>query len=404
MSYDLKKIIDQFPALTQLVDGKPLVYLDSAATTLKPRLVIEGLSEFYLMNSANVHRGAHFLSDLATEKVEDSRKKVASFIGATNTDEIVFTSGTTDSINLVASSFTAGLSEGDEILLTEMEHHSNLVPWQMAAERKKLRIKFIRLNDKGELDLSNLDEILTKKTKIVAMVHCSNALGTVNPVKEIIKKAKSVGAKTLVDGAQAVSAFAVDVKDLKCDFYVFSGHKLFGPTGIGVLFGKKELLNSMPPYRGGGSMIGEVSLEGSTFLASPQRFEAGTPHIAGIYGLGLAIDFICDLGLESVQEYESSLFNYAIDELNKVEGLKFFGRAKERVNILSFNLEGAHPSDVGSIMDKQGVAVRAGHHCCQPIMKSLDILGTVRASLSLYSCESDIESLVNAVKKAKEFF
>lgn len=396
-------IRSQFPQLQDQHEGQPLVYLDSAATTLKPKSVIANLTDSYLHQVANVHRGAHLLSDRGTRRYEGIRHQVAQFLNASSDAEVIFTHGTTEGINLVAFSLSQFyFSPGDEILLTEMEHHSNLIPWQIIAKRCGLVLKFIPINPVGELDLSTLDELITTKTKMVSLVHCSNSLGTVNDVKQVTKAAKKVQALVLIDGAQAVSAFPVDVRDIGCDFYVFSGHKLFAPTGVGILWGREELLNQMPPFQSGGSMISEVDWQESQFLPSPQRFEAGTPHIHGVYGLGAALDFLTEIGFSQIAEIESDNLNYAQKQLAKVSGLKFVGTASSKVNIISFLIEGTHPSDVSTLLDQQGVAVRVGHHCTQPLMKKLGITGTVRASLSIYTIREDIDRLVFAIEKAKE--
>lgn len=395
-------ILEQFPQLKVRRNNKPIVYLDSAATTLKPRVVIDRIQRHYSEEVANVHRGAHLLSDEATSAYEHSRQVVASFLGA-HESEIVFTRGTTESLNLVASSYAGEfLKEGDEILLTHMEHHSNIVPWQIVADEKKLKIRYIPLTTGGELDFSNLSNLLNAHTKLVSLTYLSNALGTINPIKKIIQAAHAVGAKVVIDAAQAVAAVPVDVKELNCDFLAFSGHKIFGPTGVGVLYGKKVLLEQMPPYQGGGSMISTVHEAYSEFLSPPQRFEAGTPPIAEALGLASALKFVQDLGFANIQAHERALFEYAEETLSKIEGLNRYGQALERANIFSFLLKGVHPSDVGAILNEEGIAVRAGHHCCQLLMKSLGVVGTVRASFSIYNTLPEVDRLVTGIRKASE--
>lgn len=402
--YDVSKIREDFPALGQMIYEKPLAYLDNAATTLKPRQVIERMSEFYLKEASNVHRGAHYLSDMATNAFESARETVARFVGASDVGEVIFTRGTTEGVNLLASSLGETLAAGDEILLTEMEHHSNLVPWQVVAKRRGLRLRFVAVNENGELDLESFRRQLSSKTKIVAFVHCSNALGTVNPAKLIIKEAKEAGALTVVDAAQSISYMPMDVLEMGCDFLVFSGHKLFGPFGIGVLWGRKSLLDQMPPYQSGGSMIDRVRTDETTFLSAPHRFEAGTPNIGGAIGLARAIDYFSELGFENIQHHEKSLSEMARHDLAQIEGLRLIGHAESRSNIVSFDFEGIHPSDVGQILDREGLAVRTGHHCTQPLMDRLGIQGTVRASFSIYNTEDEVRRLVEATQKAREFF
>lgn len=393
---------NQFPVLEQQINNKALVYLDSAATSLKPTVMINRLNWAYENLSANVHRGAHVLSDRATAEFENTRKRVQTFLNAKHEDEVIWTSGTTDSINLVAESFCSTLSEGDEILLTEMEHHSNLVPWHMQAKKRNLKIKAIPVTAKGELDLSSLDELLSEKTKIVALTYCSNVLGTINPVKQITVKAHKYGAKVLVDAAQSIMHFPTDVQDLDVDFFAFSTHKMFGPFGLGVLYGKQELLNEMPPFKGGGSMISKVEIDHSEFLPAPQRYEAGTPHIAGVIALPAALDFIEQIGFEAIQEHDNLLHQQIKEQLKTIDGVQFMGEADNKVGIVSFNIEGCHASDVGHLLNQQGVAVRVGHHCCQPLMKAFDVTSSIRASLSVYNNEEDVESFVKALKKSTE--
>jgi cysteine desulfurase/selenocysteine lyase len=393
-----------FPQARLEREGERLVYLDNAATTLKPRAVIDRIKIYYEGEVSNVHRGAHELADVGTSNYESARRNIAEFVGAANPTEIIFTRGTTEGINLVASSYgLANLNEGDEIILTELEHHSNIVPWQLVAECKRAEIKVIPILESGDLDLEAYQRLLSSKTKMVSFLSVSNALGVKNQVKKIIEMAKAVGALTLVDAAQSVSTLKTDVEDWGCDFMVFSGHKLFGPNGIGVLYGKEELLNQMPPYQGGGSMIDQVAFEGTSFLKSPQRFEAGTPNVAGVVGLDSAISYLQSVGLESVQAIEEKLVRQTVEGLKGLGGIRIFAEPETRVNVVSFEVEGAHPSDVGHLLNQQKVAVRTGHHCCQPLMKRLGVPGTVRASFSLYNTEEDVDRLLRAVEKTKEF-
>ncbi|MGZ3747317.1 MAG: aminotransferase class V-fold PLP-dependent enzyme [Pseudobdellovibrionaceae bacterium] len=407
MGQDLifEKIRSQFPALTQKVNGKDLIYLDSAATTLKPQSVVERIYRFNQFETSNVHRGAHSLADKATVNYENARAAVAHFLNARSTDEIIFVRGTTEAINLVAQTYARSqLKEGDEILLTEMEHHANIVPWQMIALEKKAKILAVAVTDRGELDLEDFKAKLSTKTKIFAFTASSNTLGTVNDIRALTEAAHKVGAKVLVDGAQAVSQQALDMQALDCDFLAFSGHKLFAPFGIGVLYGKKELLEQMPPYQGGGSMISKVSFEKTTYNDVPFRFEAGTPNVEGAVALHAAIDFVNSIGFDQIQSHKKVLLAVATEGLLKIPQIKIIGTALNKGPVLSFNLEGAHHSDVGQILDQQGIAVRAGHHCCQPLMKRFGITGTVRASFSVYNNMEDVERFLKAVKKAQELF
>jgi len=402
MSLD-KVVAELFPQLKRQVHGRRLVYLDSAATALKPLSVIEALKQNLSFEVANVHRGAHFLSDEATEKFENVRELVRQFLNAESSAEIIFTRGTTEGLNLVAQSLgSLILNPGDEIIVSQMEHHSNIVPWQMVAQAKGAKVRFAPVLEDGALEFEAFQKMLSSRTKIVSLVHLSNALGTLNPIKKFFAAAKAVGAFCVCDAAQSVPVLKVDVRDLGCDFLVFSGHKIFGPTGIGVLYGRKDLLDKMPPYQGGGSMISEVTETGSTYLASPHRFEAGTPAIAEVVGLGAAIEFVRGIGYENIRSHDAELTSLADEELAKLGGIRRVGRAPQHGHVLSFLLEGQHPSDVGAILDEQGIAVRAGHHCCQPLMHRFKIPGTVRASLSVYTSESDILDFVKGVKKAKE--
>jgi cysteine desulfurase/selenocysteine lyase len=392
-----------FPALEQTVYGKRLAYLDSAATSLKPRVLADRIQKYYLYENANVHRGAHYLSDQATRHFEESRETVATFLNANEVDEIVFVKGATEGINLVASSYAGEfLKEGDEILITDLEHHANIVPWQLIAKKKKLILKVAKGLENGELDFDDFKQKLNGRVKMVGITGCSNTLGGRPPIKELIRWSHEKGAQVLVDAAQLVMQKKVDVQDLDCDFLVFSGHKIFGPTGIGVLYGKKSLLNSMPPYQGGGSMISEVCFPDTTFNDVPFRFEAGTPHIAGVIGLKTALDFFNQIDIEKIGQWEEQLLQTTQAELGKVPGILLYGQCRNKGPIVSFNLKNLHHSDVSSIMDREGVAVRAGHHCTQPLMARMGITGTLRASLSIYNNAEDIEQLVASVKKAQE--
>lgn len=393
---------EQFPALRQSVHGLPLVYLDSAATTLKAQPVIDRITKFYTLETANVHRGAHYLSDRATVEFEQAREKIKVLLNAKSVEEIIFTKGTTDGINLVAASYgNHFLNEGDEIVLTELEHHANIVPWQELAKSKKCQLKYIAVLNNGDLDYENLDKIITSKTKLVSFSGCSNILGTIIDVNRIVARAKAVGAVTLLDAAQLISQKKIDVQKLDVDFLVFSAHKLFGPYGFGVLYGKKALLEKMPPYQTGGSMILSVDFDKSTFNEIPFRFEAGTPHIEGAVGTGAAVDFFSTLNIEDVFSHEQKLMTTLVSELNQISEINLFGTAPSKAAIVSFNLNGAHHSDVGAILDQQGVAVRVGHHCTQPLLKKFGLTGTVRASFSIYNNEDDVQKLVEAIKKAK---
>lgn len=402
---DVEKIREDFPIFNRLIKGKRLVYLDSAATTQKPMYVIETMSKFYKNNYANVHRGAYTLSEESTALYENARSLTAKLINAPLSDSIVFTRNATEGINLVANSWgTEFFKNGDEILLTQMEHHSNLVPWQIIAKKTGAKLKFIMLNKNGELDLSELQEKINEKTRFVSLVHVSNSLGTINPIKEIIHHAHSYNIPVLVDATQSVPHMNVDVQDLNCDFLVFSGHKMLGPTGIGVLYGKPELLDRMPPFMGGGEMINEVHLEWSDYRKIPWKFEAGTPNIAGAIGLASAIEYINSIGIDNVHKHGLSLAKYAIDKLSNIDGLEIYGPEKNRGPLVSFNLKNIHPHDVSTILDEFGVAVRAGHHCTQPVMQWLDVPATVRASFYIYNSYEDIEVLINGIKRTKEIF
>jgi cysteine desulfurase / selenocysteine lyase len=394
-------IINQFPILNTEVRGGKLVYFDNGATTQKPQCVIDAITKYYQQENSNIHRGVHYLSQLATEKFEVTRKSVKAFLGAKHEHEIIFTRGTTEGINLVAQCFGRRfVTPGDEIIITAMEHHSNIVPWQMMCEERGAQLKVIPFHPNGELDLDAYDRLLSDKTRLVAVTHVSNTLGTINPVKQIIDKAHQAGAKVLLDGAQAVAHMPVDVSELDVDFYVFSSHKLFGPTGVGVLYGKERLLEAMPPYQGGGDMIKTVTLEKTTYNDLPHKFEAGTPHISGVIGLNEAISFVNEIGFESIHLLEDNLLKYGVSELSKIDGMEFFGTAKHKASLISFNLKGAHPFDVGTILDQLSIAVRTGHHCTQPIMDYYQILGTVRASFALYNTTEEIDKLAEGLRKA----
>jgi cysteine desulfurase/selenocysteine lyase len=401
---NIDKIRADFPILHQSVNGKPLVYLDNAATTQKPQTVLDALANYYEKNNANIHRGIHVLAEKATTAFEDTRKTVAKFMNSESPEQIIFTYGTTDGINLVAQTYGRKfLKEGDEILISTMEHHSNIVPWQMICEEKGCILKIIPINDKGDIELDKFDEMLTDKVKFVSIVHVSNSLGTINPIKEIIEKSHTVGAKVLIDGAQATSHLTIDVQALDVDFYVFSAHKLYGPTGMGVLYGKRDLLNAMPPYRGGGEMIAEVTFEKTTYNEIPYKFEAGTPNIADVIAVKNAIDYVNELGKENIAAYENELLAYATEKLEEIEGLRIVGKAKEKVSVISFVIEGIHPQDIGIMLDQQGIAIRTGHHCTQPLMQHYNLEGgTARASFSVYNSFEEIDRLVEGVKKVKK--
>ncbi len=402
--FNIDEIRRDFPILHQDVNGQPLVYLDNAATTQKPQQVIDTITDYYTRYNSNVHRGAHFLSDLATQKFEDARKTIADFINSPSSDTIVWTRGTTESINLVAATWAnANIQAGDRILVPELEHHSNIVPWQMLAEQKNAELCPLPVNEKGEIDLEVFETLLNDRTKLVAVNHVSNALGTINPVKDIIAKAHAVGAKVLVDGAQAVAHFPVDVQVLDCDFYAFSGHKIYGPTGIGVLWGKESILNEMPPYHFGGEMIETVSFAGTTFNRLPYKFEAGTPNICGAIALASAIDYVNAFDRSVVEAHESEILAYAVKKAESFPGLKRIGCAENSTGVLSFIIEGSHPADVGMLLDQQGVAVRTGHHCTQPLMERFNIPGTVRASFSMYNTKQDVDRLFEALHKVMQF-
>lgn len=395
------QIREEFPILKQKQNGQNLVYLDSGATSQKPQIVIDEITQYYTAENANVHRGVYSLSEKATEKYEGAREKTRQFINASTTKEIIFTRGTTESINLVASSWgSSNLKKGDEIIITEMEHHSNIVPWQMLRDEIGIELFILRINQQGEISLTELAEMLSTKTKLLAITHMSNALGTINPVKEMTELAHKVGAKVLIDGAQAVPHLKVDVQDLNCDFYAFSAHKMYGPTGIGVLFGKERLLEVMPPYQGGGDMIYSVTFEKTEYNQLPYKFEAGTPNISGVIGLGVAIDFMQKIGLDNISAYEDKLLSYATEQLSKISGLKIIGQAKNKGGVISFIIEGTHPHDMATLMDQDGIAVRASHHCAMPVMQKFKVPSTVRVSFGVYNNIEDIDKLVISINEA----
>ena len=399
--FDIQKIRADFPILSRQVNGKPLVYFDNGATTQKPQVVIDAIATYYQEINANIHRGVHTLSQLATDAYEASRTKIQNHINAQFAHEVLFTSGTTHSVNLVANGFASLLKAGDEVLVSALEHHSNIVPWQMLCEKTGAVLRVIPMNKKGELVMTEFDQLLSDKTKIVTVNHISNALGTINPIKYMIDKAHEFGAAVFIDGAQAVPHLKPNVQELDCDFYAFSGHKICGPTGTGILYGKEAWLNKLPPYQGGGEMIKEVTFEKTTYAELPHKFEAGTPNIAGGIVLGTAVDYMNSVGFDNIQKQELELLNYATEQLLAIEGLKIYGTAEEKTSVISFNIDGIHPYDIGTIVDKLGIAVRTGHHCAQPIMNFFEIPGTIRASFAFYNTKEEIDSMVEAVKKAK---
>ncbi|WP_317198017.1 cysteine desulfurase [Echinicola marina] len=400
MTLDIQNIRGQFPVLDQEVNGKPLIYLDNAATTQKPKVVLEALSSYYTHDNSNIHRGAHTLADRATRTYEKTRAAVRAFLNAKEEEEIIFTKGTTEGINLVASTFGRKfIKEGDEIIISNLEHHSNIVPWQMLCEEKGAILKIIPINDKGEILMDEFYKLLTEKTKLVSIVHASNALGTINPIEEIISKAHQVGAKVLIDGAQSSAHLDIDVQTLDCDFFVMSAHKIYGPTGLGVLYGKREMLEAMPPYQGGGEMIKEVTFEKTTYNEIPFKFEAGTPNIADVIAFQKAIEFVNELGKANIRAHEESLLAYAAEKLASIKGFIPVGTATKKVSVLSFLINGMHPFDVGMMLDASGIAVRTGHHCTQPLMNRFNLEGTVRASFSVYNTKEEVDRLVESVSK-----
>ena len=404
-TFDATRYRDDFPILKQSVHGKPLVYLDNAATTQKPRQVIDRIVEYYRAENANVHRGVHYLSEKATAEFEGAREKVRSFINAASTREVIFVRGCTEAINLVASTYgRKNIKEGDEIVISGIEHHSNIVPWQMLSLETGARLRVIPINDRGELILDELDELLNERTKIVACTYVSNALGTITPVREIIRRAHAKGIPVLLDAAQAVPHLPVDVQELDCDFFAFSSHKMFGPTGIGVLYGKERLLEAMPPYQGGGDMILSVTFEKTTYNALPYKFEAGTPNIADAIGLGAAIDYLNEIGMSNIAAWEQELLDYATGRLSAIDKLTILGTAEQKASVVSFVLDGVHPHDIGTIIDQEGVAIRTGHHCAQPLMLRFKVPATARASLAFYNTKEDIDRLAESIHRVLEVF
>ena len=402
---DAARARHDFPVLRQRVHDKPLVYLDNAATTQKPQAVIDRLVRYYSEENANIHRGVHSLSVAATDAYDAARERVQGFVNAAHAGEIVFVRGATEAINLVAATYgRAHVSAGDEVVVSEMEHHSNIVPWQMLCEEKGARLRVIPITDTGELDLDAVVRLLGPRTRMVAVTHVSNALGTINPVEAIVQLAHERGIPVLIDGAQAAAHMAVDVQAIGCDFYAFSGHKVFGPTGIGVLYGRAALLRDMPPYQGGGDMIRSVTFERTLYADAPQKFEAGTPDIAGVVGLDAAVAYLTDIGLDRVTAYEHELLAYGTEALSSIDGLRLTGTARRKAAILAFVIDGIHPHDLGTILDRDGIAIRAGHHCCQPLMARLGVAATARASLAFYNTREDIDALVNSIRTAKAVF
>ena len=396
---------EQFPILSKEVNNKPLIYLDNASTTQKPASVIDEIQEYYECTNSNIHRGVHHLSQKATEEYEEARKKVQTFIGAKSSKEIVFVRGATEAVNLVANSYVNPLlSEGDNIIISHMEHHANIVPWQLIAKQKNIEIKVIPINEKGELVIKELDNLIDKQTRFISLNHVSNSLGTVNPVEKLIKKAHQNNIRIMIDGAQAVQHMKVNVTDLDVDFYCFSGHKMYGPTGIGILYGKKEILDEMEPYQGGGDMIKSVTFEKTIYNDVPHIFEAGTPNIVGAIGLGKAIDFIEDTTIEKIEEHEMDLLNYATKKISNIDGVKIIGTSDNKASVISFVMDGIHPHDIGTIMDNLGIAIRAGHHCTQPVMDFYDIPATARASFAIYNTKEDVDKLIEGIEKTKEVF
>ena len=399
------EIKSDFPTLNQKINGNDLVYLDNAATTQKPKSVINSVNEYYKKTNSNIHRGVHTLSQEATEKYENARMKIAKFINSTTEKEIIFVRGATEAINLVANSYVRPLLQpNDQIIITEMEHHANIVPWQIVCKEKEAELKILPMNSKGELIVDELEKIITNKTKFMAINHVSNSLGTINDVRKIVEIAHKHNIRILIDGAQAVQHIPIDVKEIDADFYCFSGHKIYAPTGIGVLYGKKKLLDEMPPYQGGGDMIKSVTFEKTIYNDVPNKFEAGTPNISGVNGLGTAIDYIQDIGIDNIAKHESDLLNYATEKIKEIKGVKIIGNAKDKASVLSFTMENIHPHDIGTIMDSHGVAIRAGNHCTQPVMDFYSIPATARASFAIYNDKTDVDKLISSVKKTMEVF
>jgi cysteine desulfurase/selenocysteine lyase len=405
MMYDVNRVREDFPILSREIYGRPLVYLDNGATTQKPRQVVEAMVDEYYNVNANVHRGVHFLSQQATDLHEASRETVRRFINAQSTSEILFTRGTTESINLLAFSFgEAMVKEGDEVVVSAMEHHSNIVPWQMMCERKGAQLRVIPMTDEGELQLEALEELLHERTRIVCCTQVSNVLGTVNPVKEVVRRAHERNIPVLIDGAQSVPHMKVDVQDLDCDFFAFSGHKVYGPTGVGVLYGKEEWLEKLPPYQGGGEMIKNVSFEKTTYNELPYKFEAGTPDYVATHALATALDYVSGLGMENIEAHEQELTRYALERMQQIEGMHIFGGAKERDAVISFQVGDIHHLDMGTLLDRLGIAVRTGHHCAEPLMRRLGIEGTVRASFGLYNTKAEVDALVEGIERIRRMF
>ncbi len=397
---NINAIREKFPILQEKIDGNELIYFDNGATTHKPKVVIDAISNYYSTQNSNVHRGVHHLSQIATDYFEESRSEVKKFINSRKECEIIFTKGTTDSINLVANGYASLLKDGDEVVISELEHHSNIVPWQMCCQKSGAKLKIIKITDKGELDLTHFENILSKKTKLVSISHISNTLGTINPVSEIIKCSRKVGARILIDGAQAASHIPLDMQKIDADFYCFSAHKIYGPTGVGVLYGKEEALNELPPYQGGGEMIKEVYLNKSIYANLPHKFEAGTPNIAGVIATKYAVEFIKSIGLNNIHEHENTLLEHATEKMLSIPGMKIYGTSKNKTGIISFNIKNIHPYDIGVIIDKMGIAIRTGNHCTQPIMDKYKIPGTARISFGVYNTKEEINRCVDAINRA----
>tara|TARA_Y100001968_G_C19367651_1_gene723415 strand:+ start:111 stop:1313 length:1203 start_codon:yes stop_codon:yes gene_type:complete len=398
-------IKEKFPILSKKVNDKPLIYLDNASTTQKPKSVIKEIQDYYEDTNSNIHRGVHHLSQKATDKYEDARVKIQNFIGAESSKEIIFVRGATEAVNLVANSFVKPIiSKGDNIIISQMEHHANIVPWQILAKEKKIDIRVIPIDKKGDLVINEMDNLIDSKTKFISLNHVSNSLGTINPVEELIRKAHQNDIKIMIDGAQAVQHMKIDVSKLNVDFYCFSGHKMYGPTGIGILYGKKEILEKMGPYQGGGDMIKSVTFEETIYNDIPHIFEAGTPNIVGAIGLAKAVEFIQEITIEKIEEYEANLLNYATKKISEISGVEIIGNSKKKASVISFTMKGIHPHDIGTIMDNLGIAIRAGHHCTQPIMDFYDIPATARASFAVYNTEEDVDRLIEGICQAKELF
>ncbi len=397
---NINAIREKFPILQEKIDGNELIYFDNGATTHKPKAVIDAISNYYSTQNSNVHRGVHHLSQIATDYFEESRSEVKKFINSQKECEIIFTKGTTDSINLVANGYASLLKDGDEVIISELEHHSNIVPWQMCCQKSGAKLKIIKITEKGELDLAHFEHILSKKTKLVSVSHISNTLGTINPISEIIKCSRKVGARILIDGAQAASHIPLDMQKIDADFYCFSAHKIYGPTGVGILYGKEEALNELPPYQGGGEMIKEVYLNKSIYADLPHKFEAGTPNIAGVIATKYAVKFIKNIGLNNIHEYENTLLEHATEKMHSIPGVKIYGTSKNKTGIISFNIKNIHPYDIGVIIDKMGIAIRTGNHCTQPIMDKYKIPGTARISFGVYNTKEEINKCVDAINRA----